>query len=502
MAAYGWGTNSSIKDWLFAEGYRFDFFQAVRLLELLAPDHPGVGQSADPICDPVQFRSRISQSFPPSDIAGVGHSSQVGRPPYMDVNFMSLAGAFGPLPAPYTDFLLERLAKKEFALKEFLDLFNHRLVSLAYRIRKTFRVGFEWKAPQETHLSNYLFSLVGLNTPGLHHRLQVPDLSLVAFGGLMAHQVRSLAGLERVLCGYFQTSVRVQSFLGGWQPLDSTEWTRLGRAGANRELGRTTALGTRVWDQHQQLLVTMGPLTPEQFQTFLPVGWGFHSLQELTNWYVGSDHKIRYALKLHPHAKAPECRLSATSSAARLGWSSWLGSQRTASLPQKALVSSPVVLQVNHRQHRTRQVILSRRSGQYASHVMGHPLFKGLPLTEIAEISRHMVARRVGRGTVVVRQGEPGESLFIIGQGKAEVIVRSIDGKERHVATLGTGEFFGEMALLTGKPRTATVVMLEDGTVHELGKDALHQILARCPRIQQTLSTYLRKRSLALSQVA
>jgi type VI secretion system protein ImpH len=502
MAAYGWGTTSSVKDWLYAEGYRFNFFQAVRLLELLAPEQAGVGHSHDPLITAVQFQSTVSQAFPPSDIRAIVPGNRPGDSPTMEVNFMGLAGTHGPLPVPYTDVILERLFKKDAALKEFLDIFNHRLVSLAYRIRKTYRIGFEWKAPEDMHAAAVLFPLVGLGTPGLRNRLGIADWSLVAFGGLMANQVRSLAGLESVVRGYFSVPVTGQSFLGGWEPLEDSDFTRLGKAGANRELGRTTVLGKRIWDQQQRLNLTLGPLTYEQFETFLPIGWGYHPLRELTEWYAGRHRHIRYTLCLQPQANVPGCRLSATQTAGRLGWTAWLHHPKS----QGATTTAPVTPRSRSpkvpEETEGPRVHLSRRSGHYAVHLMGHPLFKELPLREVAAISRHMTIRRFEKGAVVVRQGEPGETLFIMRQGKAQVIRKELDGKERHVGTLAPGECFGEFALLTGKPGTDTVVMLEDSTLYELRKDQLHDILQQFPRIRHIVSTYLRRKQHALSRVA
>ena len=85
------------------------------------------------------------------------------------------------------------------------------------------------------------------------------------------------------------------------------------------------------------------------------------------------------------------------------------------------------------------------------------PLFSGCSNRDLQMISR--VVKDIDRkaGTVVAREGEPGVGLFVIVEGKAEV---TIGGKKR--TTLGPGEFFGEIALLDGGPRTATVTTLTD----------------------------------------
>jgi len=109
---YGWGKQSAIEDWLFAEGHRFDFFQAVRLLEIihtLSGERLGgerlvpPGQSADPAKEIVHFRSVVKLDFPSSDVAEVKRSKDLPKreqpkaPAEMSVNFLGLAGCLGAL---------------------------------------------------------------------------------------------------------------------------------------------------------------------------------------------------------------------------------------------------------------------------------------------------------------------------------------------------------------------------------------------------------------------
>ena len=68
MADHNWGNKLSVAQLLYEEGYRFDFFQAVRLLERLYPEHQPIGHSASPAEEVVRLRARLSLSFPPSAI--------------------------------------------------------------------------------------------------------------------------------------------------------------------------------------------------------------------------------------------------------------------------------------------------------------------------------------------------------------------------------------------------------------------------------------------------
>src|SRR5215468_9827462 len=136
MATHGWGTAHSVATGLFEEGHRFDFYQAVRLLELLYPSRVAVGTGAEPDKEAVRFTSSASLAFPATAITTIQARNHDVPPAAMTVNFLGLAGCLGPLPAHYTERLLERAWRQDTAFRDFLDIFNHRLVSLLYRAYK------------------------------------------------------------------------------------------------------------------------------------------------------------------------------------------------------------------------------------------------------------------------------------------------------------------------------------------------------------------------------
>lgn len=104
--------------------------------------------------------------------------------------------------------------------------------------------------------------------------------------------------------------------------------------------------------------------------------------------------------------------------------------------------------------------------------LLAHPLFGDLSPSEAAILSVFMSRQTVAAGTVVVRQGARDGDLYLIEAGLAEVRVRGEAGTERTLATLGPGDFFGEIAFMTGEARTADVVALEPLTILRLGREA------------------------------
>jgi small-conductance mechanosensitive channel/CRP-like cAMP-binding protein len=98
-------------------------------------------------------------------------------------------------------------------------------------------------------------------------------------------------------------------------------------------------------------------------------------------------------------------------------------------------------------------------------------------------------------GMTVVRQGDAGDSLFVIASGRVEVSAHSVVGRgDRMLATLGAGDYFGEMSLLTGAPRSATCRSLEDAELLILTADALRPLLTHDPAAAERLSQAMARR--------
>jgi type VI secretion system protein ImpH len=469
MAAYGWGKDGTVEDWLFAEGYRFDFFQAVRLLEMAHSSEISVGEGAEPSREAVRFKSAVGLDFPASDVAEVKPPGSGGTPADMTVNFMGLAGLLGPLYTPSTEEILERAGQKDTAFKDFLDIFNHRLVSLLYRIRKIHRVALDLKAPGQDRVSNYLYSLMGLGTSGLRGRMQIRDRALLFYAGLIGQQPRSMVGLEFILADYFQIKVKGHQFYGQWYNLEESQWTSIGSRGQNQRLGQDAVIvGTRVWDQHGRFEVGLGPLTLEQFLEFLPIGWGFAPLCDLTKFYVGDELDFSFQLTLKA-AEIPGSRLSANNGA-RLGWTSWL--------------------KTSEWQEDDSQVRIRPYSLHSDTKAIRPPLFRSLPPDKLLELVGRMTVLKFPKNAVVIRQGETGNSMFAIRSGEVQVIRREEDGKQTLLDTLRGGGCFGEMALLTGEVRSATVVTTMDSEILELHKKDLDDFLDKYPRLGKALEAY------------
>lgn len=328
MAAQIGRPASGLGEEVFAHGYRFEFFQAVRLLARLCPDREPVGRDADPSKEVVRFRSHVSLSFPPSPIQTISRNERNDGPIEMTVAFMGLTGPLGVLPSHYTELLLERMQVKDTALRDFLDLFNHRMISLFYRAweKHHWFIGYERSLAGREHdqFADMLFALMGLGTGGLRERLSIEDRTLLRYAGLLTQRPRSAHALEQCLGDYFNVPVAVKQFIGARLRVSEQDWTRLGVAGGNNVLGRTAMAGTSVWDQQARFQVRLGPLAFPDFDRMLPAGTAYPALIGLTKLFAGQDLDFEVHLVLK-RDEAPACRLGEpTTYAPRLGWTTWL----------------------------------------------------------------------------------------------------------------------------------------------------------------------------------
>jgi type VI secretion system protein ImpH len=309
---------------LYEHCYHYEFHQAVKLLELANPGASPLGCLSIPSGEVISIRSRVEYSYPSSDLfslekraANQAHS----LPATLKVNFMGIAGPNGPLPMPFSERLMERARAGDTAFRDFLDIFNHRIISIFHRIRKKYWVGLDTRAPDDTEFARILFSILGIGSPHLQNRLAVPDRGLLYYAGLLWKMPRCAVGLEVFLSHYFDVKVKVEQFCGRWLPIEVSQQTKIGRQGHFQSLGQGAAIGSRFWDTKSLINIHVGPLDDNQFRRFLPDGGTpFKALCELVRFYLGKEHSFEITLVM----KASDVEASVLAKQTTLGWTSWL----------------------------------------------------------------------------------------------------------------------------------------------------------------------------------
>jgi type VI secretion system protein ImpH len=303
-------------------GYDYEFFQAVALLEMLAARQGAVplGEGSDPHREGVSLASPPSLKFAPSDITRISGVTK-GRA-RVETRVLGLAGQGGPLPDWVTEVMSLRVSRRDTAMRDFLDIFNHRLLSLFYRVRDKARLGFGYRRPDQSPAARYLYAFIGLGTGRLQGRMGVPDRMLLNYAGLLAGRTRSVGALERLLTHALAVPVKVEPLTGRWLTVDAGERTRLGRSGAHNKLGQGAMVGSRVWDVESCFTLRVGAMGWADLASFLPGGGRHAPLVALTRFFIGDSMDFRLHLKVKK-AEIPAMRLSSREGA-RLGWTSIL----------------------------------------------------------------------------------------------------------------------------------------------------------------------------------
>jgi hypothetical protein len=138
---------------------------------------------------------------------------------------------------------------------------------------------------------------------------------------------------------------------------------------------------------------------------------------------------------------------------------------------------------------------LPTSASQAAKSFLTTPLFVGFEQQELAAIIRGLSFVGAEPGDVLVGEGAPGESMFIIVSGRAKAYVRDRKGNYMKIKELIDGDFFGEVSVLTGKPRTATITAATEVEMLELDKSTLDDINQRYPRVREVLQEFQKKRA-------
>ena len=122
------------------------------------------------------------------------------------------------------------------------------------------------------------------------------------------------------------------------------------------------------------------------------------------------------------------------------------------------------------------------------------PLFRQVPEADLRAFAQLVRERHYPKGSLILSQGDPGESLFLIQSGQVKVTVVAEDGRDVILSVLGGGSFFGEMALLDDEPRSAHVIAMEETTLLHLRREDFRARLKLAPDLAIALLRELSRR--------
>lgn len=316
------------------KAYTFDFYQAVRRLECARPDKPRVGCAALPDQDIVRFCQHITMAFAPCSVyhyksADETHLQQ------LSIEFLGLLGPNGPLPLYMTEYVRNRLRNEaDPTLAAFLDIFNHRVISLFYRAWAVNQKTVSFDRPDDDRFASYIASLFGIGQDSLLNRDEIEDNSKLYYSGHLASLTKHPGGLQGVLNEYFGIPIRIEEFVGQWIPLPSETLCFMGKSESTGQLGRTLIVGSKVWECQQKFRVRVGPMMLDQYTRLLP---GSKSLKKMVTWiYNYTGYELGWEIQLI--LKADQVPQTSLGKAGKLGYTTWLKTKEFTKDPDQLMI--------------------------------------------------------------------------------------------------------------------------------------------------------------------
>lgn len=298
MAADARQSTLAVADTLAQDASRFTFLQAMWLLHRAYPGAVPPGHQGPPSDELVRLRPSASLAFPPGDLEAL--ETLPGKPPFrLTTAFMGLYGAHSPLPSFYAEEIAKSCEDDEnHILRMFLDIFNHRILSLLYRGILKYRGHLMFQAGAGDEFSWRLFALSGLSPDGVSESTGLPAQRLLRYAGILSQRPRSAESLRAVVASWFAgMPVAVLQCTRRWVFLGPELRSSLGRRSC--QLGNDATIGARVPDWTGKFRVRLGPVDFTTYLSFLPGRSNLKTLNKLVAAAGGDalDHDVEVVVR-------------------------------------------------------------------------------------------------------------------------------------------------------------------------------------------------------------
>lgn len=328
MAAETGSTADVVKRVLLANGEKYAYFQAVRLLRLY-DKQTGARQ------ENLRVRPKLALGFPENDIDRIEVMPQGGY--RITANFFGLYGVASPLPTYYTEDLLDEEREGRSVTREFLDIVHYAMYPLLFDAWAKYRLQHRIVEDEDQLALSRLYAFIGLDDSELRVALLPGSAGLLRYAGLLNQRPRSALGLRIMLADAFPfAQVSVDSCVPQVLDIASDQRCALGRQG--HCLGQNAYLGCQIDDHAGRIRVRLADVPQGDFHQLLPGAPAYRRLQFLIKFYLIDPLDVEIEIHLR-HADACAARTAggagsgaAKSSAnrnwSRLGYDTWLDPQR------------------------------------------------------------------------------------------------------------------------------------------------------------------------------
>lgn len=334
---------------LYQSPYRFDFYQAVRIIEYAANcAQNGAGGVSAPLSlkappsrEFLQFNTQQTLAFSASDITAVekiendennnpAHSPSTQPAQWrMTVTFMGLTGTQGVMPFYLSEAMISQLKLKNTGLRDFLEIFNHRAVTLYYKAWSKYQFGPSYEAHKIRHhtekdaITDSLLSLIGHGLPSLQYRQPFDDESLIPLSGILSRDTCSATGLASMIRELFDLDVEIKQFTGAYSELTDDIVSKLGMQ--NNRLGENTFLGSKCHHCAGKFTVAITPRNNDEHDALAPGSPLVRALMAFVRNAAGPEMEFDLEV-MHTDYKIPCTQLRDTDTyQPTLGWNTLLG---------------------------------------------------------------------------------------------------------------------------------------------------------------------------------
>ncbi|WP_444938209.1 type VI secretion system baseplate subunit TssG [Microbulbifer sp. JMSA002] len=334
------------------EPYHFEFYQAVRILERAVSladggfcDEP-IASAAPPAKEMVRFSAQTGLSFIGSDVLrlekktsnNVEIQDKEVSQWHMEVGFTGLIGSQGVMPYYLTEIVQKELRENNTALRDFLDMFNHRHTSLLYKAWYKYQLPVNYERQRLRNervpdiFTQAIASLAGLGTSEMRYRLPVPDEALLGMAGHLGQGRCSAAALTSMIKHFFGLDVAIEQFQGQWDELPKDILCRLpcdeAPSGVNNCLGVNTILGTHCFQAQNKFRIVIEPMAYEQFMTIAPGTQKLESLKAFIKLSAGIELDFELSVSLPAQQVSPVQLNKKSDHEPLLGWNTHMASEQ------------------------------------------------------------------------------------------------------------------------------------------------------------------------------
>jgi type VI secretion system protein ImpH len=251
----------------------------------------------------------------------------------LEVNFWGLNGSSGTLPFHYSELITQRIRNNDYALRDFIDIFNHRSLSLFYKAWQKHRPWLQHPSKDKAiskykinHHQAILKGLAGLSGEK-NASFNKPEGAWLNYSGFASARICSASTLKQTINHHFGLNVQINEFKGQWESMPADVRTRLADRksnGMNNNLGVSALLGARCWNAQNRFEVEIVEIEYEQFMTFSPGSEKLNALYELIKFKVGTELDFDLILKVNKNKLHPAS--FEVGKQPQLGWNSRLQS--------------------------------------------------------------------------------------------------------------------------------------------------------------------------------